>query len=95
MMLLDSRCSMALLEAIGAHEGSSVHGTHSIHVALLHSPVEKPLGVERSLAGGFLYLHGVCQEALWLHPSCGVSTRCRLSFHQVQQLLLILLSFLV
>lgn len=94
-MLLHSQCSMALLKAIEPHEGSCVHGTHSIHVSLPHSPVEKPLGVERSLAGGFLYLHGVCQEALWLHPSCGVSTRCCLSFYQVQQLFLILLSFLV
>ena len=95
VMLLNSQCSMALLEAIEPHEGGSVHGTHSIHVALLHSPVGKPLGVERSLAGGSLYLHGVCQEALWLHLSCGVSAWCHLSFHQVQQLLLILLSVLV
>lgn len=86
---------MAFLEAIEPHEGSCVHGTHSIHVALPHSPVEKPLGVERSLAGGFQYLHGVCQEALWLHPSYGVSAWCCLSFYQVQQLFLIFRSFLV
>lgn len=31
--------------AVGPRGGSPFRGTHSIHMALLHSLVEKPLGV--------------------------------------------------